>query len=436
MSANPLLSIEGLTASVDEKTILHNVNLNVAAGETHVLMGPNGAGKSTLGHLVMGDPVYTVQDGRIVFDGQDITELTTDKRSRAGLFLSFQAPVEIPGVPLSSFLRASIAGRPGLEMKGKEFRRRVKELAAELNMDTAYLNRELGVGFSGGEKKKVEMLQLLLLQPKLAILDETDSGLDVDALSTVSHGMDAYRKSCDGSMLIITHNTRILEHLDVDRVHVMVKGDPVYTVNDGRIVFDGQDITELTTDKRSRAGLFLSFQAPVEIPGVPLSSFLRASIAGRPGLEMKGKEFRRRVKELAAELNMDTAYLNRELGVGFSGGEKKKVEMLQLLLLQPKLAILDETDSGLDVDALSTVSHGMDAYRKSCDGSMLIITHNTRILEHLDVDRVHVMVKGHIVREDDASLIPWIDKNGFETFEREAAEQRAKAEAAAAEQQA
>ena len=216
----------------------------------------------------------------------------------------------------------------------------------------------------------------------------------------------------------------------------LVMGDPVYTVQDGRIIFDGQDITELTTDKRSRAGLFLSFQAPVEIPGVPLSSFLRASIAGRPGLEMKGKEFRRRVKELAAELNMDTAYLNRELGVGFSGGEKKKVEMLQLLLLQPKLAILDETDSGLDVDALSTVSHGMDAYRKSCDGSMLIITHNTRILEHLDVDRVHVMVKGHIVREDDASLIPWIDKNGFETFEREAAEQRAQAEAAAAEQQA
>ena len=208
------------------------------------------------------------------------------------------------------------------------------------------------------------------------------------------------------------------------------------TPDKGSVIFDGQDITGLTTDKRSRAGLFLSFQAPVEIPGVPLSSFLRASIAGRPGLEMKGKEFRRRVKELAAELNMDTAYLNRELGVGFSGGEKKKVEMLQLLLLQPKLAILDETDSGLDVDALSTVSHGMDAYRKSCDGSMLIITHNTRILEHLDVDRVHVMVKGHIVREDDASLIPWIDKNGFETFEREAAEQRAQAEAAAAEQQA
>lgn len=224
MSATPLLNIAGLTASVDEKTILQGIDLAVGAGETHVLMGPNGAGKSTMGHVIMGDPVYTVKQGTITFDGQDITNLSPDKRSRAGLFLSFQAPVEIPGVPLSSFLRAQIAGRPGLEMKGKEFRRRVKELAAELDMDTAYLNRELGVGFSGGEKKKVEMLQLLLLQPKLAILDETDSGLDVDALGVVSRGMDAYRKGTDGSLVIITHNTRILEHLEVDRVHVMVNG--------------------------------------------------------------------------------------------------------------------------------------------------------------------------------------------------------------------
>lgn len=223
-TADSLLSVRGLTASVDEKTILHGVNLDVAAGETHVLMGPNGAGKSTLGHLVMGNPAYSVDEGSIFFDGQDVTELSCDKRSRAGLFLSFQAPVEIPGVPLSSFLRATIAGREGLEMKGKQFRRRVTELAGELNMDVSYLNRELGVGFSGGEKKKVEMLQLLLLQPKLAILDETDSGLDVDALGVVSRGMDAYRKQTDGSLLIITHNTRILEHLKVDRVHVMVNG--------------------------------------------------------------------------------------------------------------------------------------------------------------------------------------------------------------------
>ena len=223
-TADSLLSVRGLTASVDEKTILHGVNLDVAAGETHVLMGPNGAGKSTLGHLVMGDPAYSVDEGSIFFDGQDVTELSCDKRSRAGLFLSFQAPVEIPGVPLSSFLRATIAGREGLEMKGKQFRRRVTELAGELNMDVSYLNRERGVGFSGGEKKKVEMLQLLLLQPKLAILDETDSGLDVDALGVVSRGMDAYRKQTDGSLLIITHNTRILEHLKVDRVHVMANG--------------------------------------------------------------------------------------------------------------------------------------------------------------------------------------------------------------------
>lgn len=228
MSDTPLLSVRGLTASVDEKTILHQVDFDVAAGETHVLMGPNGAGKSTFGHLVMGNPVYTVNEGTITFDGQDITDLSPDKRSRAGLFLSFQAPVEIPGVPLSSFLRASIAGRPGLEMRGKEFRRRVKELAAELDMDISYLNRELGVGFSGGEKKKIEMLQLLLLQPKLAIMDETDSGLDVDALGVVSRGIDAYRRRCDGSLIIITHNTRILEHLDVDRVHVMVGGRVVH----------------------------------------------------------------------------------------------------------------------------------------------------------------------------------------------------------------
>ena len=223
-STTPLLAVRDLTASVDETRILHGIDLRIAVGTTHVLMGPNGAGKSTLGHVIMGDPEYTVDGGAIHFDGTDITELSCDKRSRAGIFLSFQAPVEIPGVPLSSFLRAAIAGRPGLEMKGREFRRRVKELCATLDMDPSYLNRELGVGFSGGEKKKVEMLQLLLLQPKLAILDETDSGLDVDALGVVSRGIEAYKEQTDGTLIIITHNTRILERVDVDRVHVMVSG--------------------------------------------------------------------------------------------------------------------------------------------------------------------------------------------------------------------
>ena len=226
-SAEPtgaLLSVRGLSAEVDGTPILHDVDLDVAAGGVHVLMGPNGAGKSTLGHVCMGEPTYDVTSGSILFDGEDITELSPDKRSRAGLFLSFQAPVEIPGVPLTSFLRAAVSGREGLEMKRKEFRKRVRSLADELELDRAYLDRELGVGFSGGEKKKVEMLQLLLLKPKLAILDETDSGLDVDALSVVSRGMELYQREEGGTLLVITHNTRILEHLDVDRVHVMVKG--------------------------------------------------------------------------------------------------------------------------------------------------------------------------------------------------------------------
>ncbi len=221
--ASALLSCKNLSAAVDEKPILHGIDLAVEPGEVHVLMGPNGAGKSTLGHVLMGDPTYTVTEGAIEFDGDDITELATDKRSRAGLFLSFQAPVEIPGVPLRSFLRAMLDAR-GVQMKNKEFKKRVQQLAETLDMDPAQLDRELGVGFSGGEKKKVEMLQLLLLQPKLAILDETDSGLDVDALSVVSRGMELYRDSCDGALLVITHNTRILERLDVDRTHVMVGG--------------------------------------------------------------------------------------------------------------------------------------------------------------------------------------------------------------------
>ena len=223
-ATSPLLKLQGLSASVGDKPILHDIDLAIGAHETHVMMGPNGAGKSTLGHVIMGDPEYNVTSGTVTFDRQDITDLSPDKRSRAGLFLSFQAPVEIPGVPLSSFLRATVEGREGFKMKGKEFRKHVRELAKSLDFDTAYLDRELGVGFSGGEKKKLEMLQLLLLEPKLAFLDETDSGLDVDALSVVSRGMEVYRKRCNGTLVIITHNTRILEHVDVNRVHVLVKG--------------------------------------------------------------------------------------------------------------------------------------------------------------------------------------------------------------------
>ena len=248
-----LLTVDGLTASADGKTILDSIDLQVGCGETHVIMGPNGAGKSTLGHVIMGDPTYAVDAGSVEFDGEDITGLSPDKRSRAGIFLSFQAPVEIPGVPVSSFLRAAAAGREGLDMKGKQFRKHVRQLADELDMDPAYLDRELGVGFSGGEKKKLEMLQLLLLSPKLAILDETDSGLDVDALGVVSRGIDAYRRRSHGSLVIITHNMRILEHLDIDRVHVLV---------DGRLVAEGDDSLIAQIDERG----FEQFERPADMP--------------------------------------------------------------------------------------------------------------------------------------------------------------------------
>lgn len=219
-----LLEIRGLFAGTEEKPILHDINLSVGSGETHVLLGPNGAGKSTLGHVIMGNPAYSLTSGSMYFDGKDITELGPDKRSLAGIFLSWQAPVEVPGVPLYSFLRTICQMRPELKTTARKFRERVAEISEQLELDQSFLTRELNVGFSGGEKKKMEMLQLLLLRPKLAILDETDSGLDVDALSIVSRGMEAYRTSCDGALLVITHNTRILERLSIDRSHVMVRG--------------------------------------------------------------------------------------------------------------------------------------------------------------------------------------------------------------------
>lgn len=222
--SDQLLRVSGLCAGTEDKPILHDVNLTLDAGETHVLMGPNGAGKSTLGRVVMGDPSYVVSAGTVEFDGADVTDASADKRSLAGIFLSYQAPVEVPGVPLYSYLRTITQKRSELKMTARKFRARVGEIAEQLDMGDSFLTRELNVGFSGGEKKKIEMLQLLLLKPKLAILDETDSGLDVDALSVVSRGIEAYRTECDGALLVITHNTRILERLNVDRTHVMVQG--------------------------------------------------------------------------------------------------------------------------------------------------------------------------------------------------------------------
>lgn len=227
--SDTLLQVSGLTAAIEEGELLHGIDLTIRPGETHVLMGPNGAGKSTLGHTLMGNPVYRLTGGSIVFDGEDITELSADKRAQRGMFLSFQNPLEVPGLSMEAFLRSALRQKTGKPIKLFAFKKELEETMALLNMDPSYADRDLNVGFSGGEKKKAEILQLLMLDPRLAILDETDSGLDVDAVRTVSAGIEAYQKKRDGALLIITHSTKILESLHVDYTHILVKGKIVHT---------------------------------------------------------------------------------------------------------------------------------------------------------------------------------------------------------------
>ncbi len=232
-----LLKIEDLSAGIEEKELLHGITLTVGEGETHVLMGQNGAGKSTLGSTIMGSPEYTVTGGKIYFGGDDITEETADKRAKRGIFLSFQNPIEIPGITLSEFLRNAVEQVTGKRIKLWEHKKTLKKSMEALGMDSSYADRDLNVGFSGGEKKKAEILQLLTLKPRLAILDETDSGLDVDAVKVVSKGIEEYRKTVGGTLIIITHNAKILEELHVDRTHILSNGK-VVREGDGQLAFD------------------------------------------------------------------------------------------------------------------------------------------------------------------------------------------------------
>lgn len=224
MKNDNLLEIKNLHVSAGEKEILHGVNLTVGKDETHVLMGPNGTGKSTLGYAVTGNPEYTVTSGEIIFDGENITDIPVNERANKGIFLSFQNPLEVPGVTLSAFIRSALEQKTGNRLRLWDFKKKLSETMKLLSMDESYAERDLNVGFSGGEKKKAEILQMLMLEPKLAILDETDSGLDVDAVRTVSNGVKLYRERVKGSLLIITHSTRILEALTVDKTHVMENG--------------------------------------------------------------------------------------------------------------------------------------------------------------------------------------------------------------------
>ena len=218
-----LLDIKGLHAGVEGKEILKGLSLTVGKGEVHVILGPNGSGKSTLMNVIMGHPKYEVTAGSIAFEGEDITQLKTFERARKGLFLSFQTPEEIPGISVENMIRTAKQAVSGERVKLLPFRRKLKEMMEELKIKPEYADRYLNVGFSGGEKKRNEILQLLMLDPKLALLDETDSGLDVDAVQIVSEGVAKFHNE-GNSCLIITHNTRILEKLTVDRVHVLMNG--------------------------------------------------------------------------------------------------------------------------------------------------------------------------------------------------------------------
>jgi Fe-S cluster assembly ATP-binding protein len=224
----PLFAIEGLRASVEGKEILRGVDLTVRRGEVHTLMGPNGSGKSTLANTIMGHPRYEVTAGRILFNGADLTSMTVDERARKGLFLAFQYPIGVPGVVLGNFLRASLKARRQADVPVREFRKQLDETLDLLKMDPEFVRRYVNEGFSGGEKKRAEMLQMALLQPEMAILDETDSGLDIDALRTVAEGINALRRPEMG-MLLITHYQRILNYVLPDVVHVLHAGRIVKT---------------------------------------------------------------------------------------------------------------------------------------------------------------------------------------------------------------
>jgi Fe-S cluster assembly ATP-binding protein len=223
------LEIRDLHVSVNaqdgtSREILRGVDLAVAAGQTHAIMGPNGSGKSTLAYSIAGHPRYTVTQGSVTLDGEDVLAMSVDARARAGLFLAMQYPVEVPGVTVSNFLRTAVTAVRGEAPKLRQFVKELNAAMAELQIDPAFANRNLNEGFSGGEKKRHEILQLRLLNPKIAILDETDSGLDIDALKVVAEGVNSYGAEPGHGVLLITHYTRVLRYVRPDFVHVFISG--------------------------------------------------------------------------------------------------------------------------------------------------------------------------------------------------------------------
>jgi len=223
------LEVRDLHVTVDGTPILKGINLEIKQGEVNTIMGPNGSGKSTLAYTLMGHPKYKIEKGQILIDGEDITQASPDERARKGLFLSFQYPQEVSGVTMSNFLRTALNSLRGEKISVMDFQKLLTEKLDLLKMDHAFGRRYLNEGFSGGEKKKAEILQLAVLQPKIAILDETDSGTDVDALKIISHGINVVAKAQNMGILLITHYDRILQYIKTDKVHVLVDGRIVKT---------------------------------------------------------------------------------------------------------------------------------------------------------------------------------------------------------------
>ena len=221
-----MLDIKNLHVKAGDKEILRGVNLSVGKGEIHVILGPNGSGKSTLMNVILGHPKYEITGGEIVFEGEDLTALKTFERARRGIFLSFQNPEEIPGITVENMLRTAKQAVTGAKIKILQFHKELLALMKELQISPEYASRYMNVGFSGGEKKRNEILQLLVLNPKLALLDETDSGLDVDAVEIVSQGVAKFHNE-NNSCIIITHNAQILKHLPVNRAHIFLNGQIV-----------------------------------------------------------------------------------------------------------------------------------------------------------------------------------------------------------------
>ncbi len=226
----PILGIRELHAGIDETPILRGINLEIPSGEIHAIMGRNGSGKTTTANIIMGHPDFEVSEGYVELEGENLLEMEPWERARAGVFLSFQYPQAVPGLQVGNFLRKSVAAIRGEEAaKGSGFRKQLKQAMEELDLAPSFLGRYVNDGFSGGEKKRFEILQLMLLRPKLAILDETDSGLDIDGIRTVAKGINAVIRGSESGALIITHYSRILEHIQPDKVHVLIKGRIVKT---------------------------------------------------------------------------------------------------------------------------------------------------------------------------------------------------------------